>query len=67
MAAAGGTMDDVVQITIRLKDYRDNAPGLNEHWSRVFPDETNQPTRLNGLPPNSGYLVQLELIAHLDD
>src|SRR5262249_50868337 len=38
MSAAGGTLDDIVQITVRLKDYRDNAPLLNAHWYRVFPD-----------------------------
>jgi hypothetical protein len=63
MVAAGGTLGDVVQITVRLKDYRDNAPLLNPEWYRTFPDPADQPTRPYSLPPNSRFLFSSRSLA----
>jgi len=42
--AAGGTTDDIVKMTVWLKDLADRA-ALNEEWLKMFPDPQSRPAR----------------------
>lgn len=44
MAAAGGSLEDIVKMTFHLVDYRDRA-ALNDQWLRHFPDPASRPAR----------------------
>lgn len=67
LAAAGGTPDHMVRLTVWLKDRSQRAP-LNEQWLQMFPDPHNRPARLSleagGL--SAGILVQCEITAYID-
>ena len=67
LAAAGGTPDDLVRLTVWLKDRSQREP-LNQQWLRMFPDPHNRPARLSleasGL--TAGILVQCELTAYIE-
>lgn len=67
LAAAGGTPDQLVRLTVWLKDRAQRAP-LNAEWLKMFPDADNRPARLSleatGL--SNGILVQCELTAYID-
>ena len=67
LAAAGGTTDDLVRLTVWLKDRSQREP-LNQQWLKMFPDPNNRPARLSleasGL--TSGILVQCELTAYIE-
>lgn len=41
---AGGTLDDVIKITVWLKDPGDRSV-LNEEWLKLFPDAGARPAR----------------------
>lgn len=43
--AAGATMDDVIKITVWLRDPAAQRAALNEEWVKVFPDEHSRPAR----------------------
>ena len=63
--SAGGTTEDIVHMTVYLKDiaYRDH---VNKYWLEMFPDEHNRPARhaiLNDL--RAGQLIQCEIVAVL--
>jgi 2-iminobutanoate/2-iminopropanoate deaminase len=64
--AAGGTLDDVVQVTVLLANPKDFA-GMNEEYAKVF--ATDPPTRfvtkLGVDLPN--VLVSIALNAHVED
>ena len=66
LAAAGGTTDDLVRLTVWLKDRSQREP-LNQQWLKMFPDPDNRPARLSleatGL--SAGILVQCELTAYI--
>lgn len=65
MAAAGGTTDQIVKLTVRLADYRDRA-ALNDAWRAMFPDPAAMPARqvvAGGL--DGGALVHVDLLAWL--
>jgi 2-iminobutanoate/2-iminopropanoate deaminase len=61
--AAGLTTDDIIKITILMKD-RSQRDMVNPHWVKMFPDPANRPTRqavqadLQG-----GMLVQCDFVA----
>lgn len=64
---AGATTDDVVRLTVYLADpsLRDE---VNRYWLELFPDEHDRPARhAVNVPLNNNMLVQLEVIAVLDD
>jgi enamine deaminase RidA (YjgF/YER057c/UK114 family) len=42
--AAGGSTDDIVKVTVWLKD-RSQREALNEAWVAMFPDESARPAR----------------------
>lgn len=44
LEAAGGSLDDVIKMTIWMKDVGDRAP-LNEQWLKYFPDAASRPAR----------------------
>lgn len=64
--AAGGTTDDIVKITVWLKDRSQRGP-LNEEWLKMFPDEHSRPAR-HALPLDleGGALVQCDFTAVVD-
>jgi enamine deaminase RidA (YjgF/YER057c/UK114 family) len=67
LAAAGGTPDDLVRLTVWLKD-RSNRGPLNEQWLAMFPNPDDRPARLSleaaGL--SAGILVQCEITAYIE-
>jgi 2-iminobutanoate/2-iminopropanoate deaminase len=67
LAAAGGTPDHLVRLTVWLKDRSQRGP-LNEQWLMMFPDADRRPARLSleagGL--SAGILVQCEITAYID-
>jgi len=44
MTAAGGSVDDVLKLTVHLSDARDRE-ALNDEWTRMFPDAATRPVR----------------------
>ena len=44
MAAAGGSPDDIIKMTVWLKDRSQRGP-LNAEWLKMFPDEHSRPAR----------------------
>lgn len=44
LEAAGATMEDVVKVTVWVRD-PSMRPQLNEEWVKVFPDEHSRPAR----------------------
>ena len=67
LAAAGGTPDQLVRMTVWLKDRSQRGP-LNEQWLAMFPNADDRPARLSleatGL--TAGILVQCEITAYID-
>src|SRR5215216_4413507 len=44
MAAAGGSPDDIVKMTVWMKD-RSQRDAVNVEWVKMFPDEHARPAR----------------------
>jgi 2-iminobutanoate/2-iminopropanoate deaminase len=44
IAAAGGTPDNILKMTVWLRD-QSNRKALNEEWVKMFPDPANRPAR----------------------
>ena len=42
--AAGGTTDDIIKLTVWLKDLNDRR-ALNAEWEKMFPDPESRPAR----------------------
>lgn len=42
--AAGGSTDDIVKMTVWMKDRSNRAP-INTEWLKMFPDEASRPAR----------------------
>ncbi|HKU97732.1 MAG TPA: RidA family protein [Vineibacter sp.] len=61
--AGGGTMDDIVKMTVWLKDVTQRDV-LNQVWVATFPDAQNRPAR-HALPivGESPALIQCDLTA----
>jgi 2-iminobutanoate/2-iminopropanoate deaminase len=64
--AGGGTLDDVVQVTVLLADPADFA-GMNEEYAKVFAigPPTRAVTKLGVELPN--VLVSIMMTAHVED
>jgi enamine deaminase RidA (YjgF/YER057c/UK114 family) len=62
---AGGTLDDVVKITVWLRDPSQREP-VNNEWLKLFPEHDDRPAR-HALPLTSDgpSLVQCDMIAML--
>jgi len=67
LAAAGGSPDDLVRMTVWLKDRSQREP-LNAQWLAMFPDAGRRPARLALHAPDlaAGILVQCEITAWID-
>lgn len=65
---AGGTLDDVIHVAIRLADPSDRQ-ALNEHWLHAFPDPTSRPARhVDPEPMTVGArLVSAEFLAVIEE
>ena len=66
MGQAGGTTDDIVRMTVLVKD-RKNLESINKEWLKMFPDEHSRPARhaLETEVRAGGALFQIELVAGL--
>ena len=64
--AGGGTTDDIIKMTVWLKDRSQRAP-LNAEWTRMFPDPSSRPARhALQLDLEGGALVQCDFTAVID-
>ena len=66
MAAAGGSTDDIVKMSVWMAD-RSKRDVLNAEWLKMFPDEHSRPAR-HALQMNmdGGALVQCDFTAVID-
>lgn len=66
ITAAGGTPDDIVKMTLWMKD-RGDRDIVNEHWLALFPDPASRPSR-HALKAElgAGILIQCDFIAVLE-
>jgi 2-iminobutanoate/2-iminopropanoate deaminase len=64
--AAGGTTDDIIKMTVWLRDRSQRAP-VNAEWLKMFPDEHSRPAR-HALQSDmeGGALVQCDFTAVID-
>lgn len=62
LRAAGGSMDDVVQVLVTLVDKSDRSL-VNDQWLAWFPDPTSRPTR-NTIERELGGAARCSLIAY---
>lgn len=63
--AAGGTTDDIIKMSVWLKDTSDRA-ALNAEWIAMFPDPENRPARhAFALDSDSLVMVQCDFMAVL--
>ncbi len=66
MRVAGGSTDDIVKMTVFLRDYRDRE-ALNREWIAMFPDPEDRPTRqVMAAVLDGDTLVQADLVAILE-
>lgn len=67
LAAGGGSPDDLVRMTVWLKDRAQREP-LNAQWLAMFPDAQRRPARIALHAPDlaGGILVQCEISAWID-
>ena len=65
--AAGGTTDDIIKMSVWLKDPSDRA-ALNAEWTAMFPDPENRPARhVFTLEGDSPVMIQCDFMAVLAD
>ena len=63
--AAGGTLDDIVKLTVWMTD-RSQRAVLNRYWVELFPDEQSRPARHTMTAAlDGGMLVQCDFTAVL--
>lgn len=67
LEAAGGSVHDLVRLTVWLKDRAQREP-LNVQWLAMFPDAHDRPARMALHAPElaGGILVQCEITAYID-
>ena len=67
LEAGGGTTQDIVRMTVWLKDRSQREP-LNQQWLAMFPDPHDRPARLSlqAGELSGGILVQCEVTAFID-
>jgi len=68
MAAAGGTPDDIVKMTMWITDQA-LRPILNKHWVEIFPDANSRPARhtLTSRDFTAPMQIQCDLLAVLGE
>jgi 2-iminobutanoate/2-iminopropanoate deaminase len=65
LAAAGGTVDDVVKCTVFVQD-KAIRPVVDKYWVEMFPDEASRPARhMLSADLRAGTQLQLEIMAVL--
>lgn len=65
--AAGGTTDNIIKITVWMKD-RSQRAATNEHWVAMFPDPESRPARHTLPDPTvGGPLISCDITAVFDD
>lgn len=66
LEAAGGKPEDVLKVTVWLKDLADRKH-VNNHWLEMFPDPESRPARHTFASPDLAppILVQCEIMAVL--
>ncbi len=63
--AAGGTTDDIIKVTVWLKDPSDRE-ALNAEWTTMFPDPDSRPARHTQKDVSDGpYLMHCDFMAVL--
>lgn len=64
---AGGSIDDIVKMTVWLKDRNQREP-INVEWLKMFPDPHNRPARQAISAPDltNGILIQCDIVAFID-
>lgn len=63
LAAADGSPDHVLKLTVYLTDYRDRQ-ALNQEWEKMFPDPQKQPARqVVAATLDQGALIHADLLA----
>ena len=61
---AGGTPDDIIKMTLWMKDPTTGRAALNDEWLKMFPDAASRPARHTmALGPESNALVTCEFVA----
>lgn len=64
--AGGGTTDDIIKMTVWLKDRSQRVP-LNVEWIKMFPDEHTRPARHSlHAELEGGALVQCDFTAVIE-
>lgn len=65
--AAGGSTEDIVKMTVWLKDPADRS-ALNAEWTAMFPDPESRPAR-HALPlaADAAVMIQCDLMAVIGD
>lgn len=67
MAAAGGSLDDIVKMTFHVVRYRDRD-ALNREWEAAFPDPADRPARqVMAAALDGAALVHCDIVAVLQD
>lgn len=62
---AGGTVDDIIYMTIRMKD-RDDRKFVDPHWLAMFPNPEDRPARhAEEANLGGGMLMQCQITAVL--
>lgn len=65
--AAGGTTDDILKITVWMRD-RSRREALNREWLTMFPDEASRPARHSLQADLEGRLeIQCDFVAVLPE
>jgi enamine deaminase RidA (YjgF/YER057c/UK114 family) len=64
--AGGGSTDDIIKMTVWLKDRSQRGP-VNTEWVKMFPDEHSRPARhALQMDMEGGALVQCDFTAVID-
>jgi 2-iminobutanoate/2-iminopropanoate deaminase len=64
--AGGGSTDDIIKMTVWLKDRSQRGP-VNTEWVKMFPDEYSRPARhALQMDMEGGALVQCDFTAVID-
>jgi 2-iminobutanoate/2-iminopropanoate deaminase len=62
---AGGTVDDIIYMAIRMKD-REDRKFVDPHWLAMFPDPEDRPARhAENADLGGGMLMQCQITAVL--
>jgi len=65
MEAAGGSVDDILKMSIHLRDPKNRA-ALNAEWQKMFPDPDSRPARhVNHSPLEDDRQIVCEFMAVL--